>query len=65
MIKDFEVIKTERINGMKAEILEHIEHGEDVGFLIAKIDNRFYKIGLDGLDRNDYKNGYYTEIKVQ
>ena len=65
MIKNFEVINTERLNGKKVKILEHIEHGEDAGFLLAKVDNNYYKIGIDGFDRNDYENGYYIKITVK
>lgn len=64
MIKDFEIIKKERYNGTTIEILEHVEYGEDLGFLLAKIKNKYYKIGIDGFDRIDYEHGHYSQIEV-
>ena len=55
-------IDTVRYEGQKVFIYEHNEHGEDIGFYIAQVDNKYYKIGLDGFDRFEFEQGYYPQI---
>ena len=55
-------IDTLRFEGQKVFIYEHCEKGDEAGFMIAQVGTDYYKIPIDGFDRFDYEQGYYTKI---
>ena len=48
----------------EAYIYEHVHLGEEAGYMIAQVGKAYFKISIEGYDKNEYYSGNYTEINA-